>query len=387
MIKEIYSDVSVGIVFAPLSLTHGLTVENGVGEMQQYDISAGTWLPDWTLAPLVLRPWLSVTDPDGVIEDGEQQYTNTRWFLTEDCVEKELTTDSEFVVPVTGEDVGILVVKRNASPGHPLSLRFEGDYADTRTGEVHHVVETKVLMCESVATPPVLTVDQAEMTYYNPVRATSHSLLVHASLKVGADEVDAANREFVWEMLRDDGTWSAVGEETTDYCVEVSDDGTEATVYMSHMGKSLDLRVRARYDAYGNPGGVTLDAGCPEAVMHFRRKLTKLHPIPMVFRRLSHGQTSIPVQGLVEDCIGVIDNAEEFFKLNWYTAIGQANGSLVFSSTPVAEGANTTLPTTAVHKSYGGHVRLGITDRGWLRSLTINGSSLTVGGKILLVKA
>ena len=62
----------------------------------------------------------------------------------------------------------MLAVKRNASPGKPLTLRFEGEYADTRTGEVRRVVMSHTLVCEGVAALPQLTIDQPETVWYYP---------------------------------------------------------------------------------------------------------------------------------------------------------------------------------------------------------------------------
>lgn len=385
--NEIFSEVDVAVVRSPLVMAHGLTTEGGKSSMQQFDISTGTWLPDWTKAWVVIRPWLDVIDPDGLTPSGNKEYTNPHWFLTENGVESEIVSGSDFTITTTGEGIGTLVVKRNASATSPMTLRFEGEYVDAIRGEVRKIIDTIPLICESTTSLPVLTLDQPETFWFDPVRTSSREIIVKASLKAGGMEVDAANREFVWEMKRHDGSWSAPGTEVTDEDVDISADGTEAHIHLDLIGYRLELRCRAKYDAYGNPSAVTLDAGAPAASMVIVRRMRKVMPVGLMPKRISRGRTSVPAEAIINDGLGNIPNPEEHFLIQWYTATGQANGSLTYGSTPVATGAKVNIPTAAVAQAYGGKVRVGVADRGPLKYLTIDGKVLTLGGKKLMVKA
>lgn len=385
--NEIFSEVDVAVAYSPVTMSHGLTTEGGKGSMQQFDITTGTWLPDWTKAWVVIRPWLNVTDPDGLTPSGDKAWTNPRWFLTEDGTEREITTGADFTVTDSGEDAGVLVVKRNASPGTPLTLRFEGEYVDTARGSVRKVVMTQTLICESVTPPLTLTLDQPETFWFDPVRSTSRDIVVKASLRAGETEIEAAKREFVWEMKRPDGTWSAPGTEATDEDVDISADGTEAHIHLDLIGYRLELRCRAKYDADGNPSAVVLDADAPTASMVIVRRMRKVMPVGLMPKRISPGQKSVQAEAVINDGLGNIQNPDDFFQISWYTATGQANGSLSYGSTPVATGSKVDIPTADVTKAYGGKVRIGVSDRGPLKYLTIDGKVLTAGGKKLMVKA
>lgn len=387
MAREIFSEIDVAVVCSPVTLSHGLTTEGAGGSMQQYDIAAGTWLPDWTKAWVVVRPWLNITDPDGLLPSGAAQWTNPHWYLSEDGVETEIVSGTDFTVHSSGEDAGVLVVKRNTRAGSPMTLRFEGEFVDAVRGDVRKVVMTLPLVCESVSTPPVLTLDQAPTVLYDPIRSASDSVTLHALLKVGESEVDAAKRLFVWEMKRPDGTWTEAGTEVTDEDVEVSADGTEATVRLDLMGRRLDLRCRARFDPYGNPASVALEADSPTAYVTFIRRLRKVWPVGLMPRRIHSWQKSIKAEAVVNDGVGVVENAEAIFRISWHTATGQSNGSLNYGPTPVAVGAKVDIPTDAISRAYGGKVRVGLSDRGPLKYLTVDGKVLTVGGKKLMAKA
>lgn len=152
MATEFFSEIDVQVAYSPLTLTYGIAAETAVGTMQMYDMSSGEYVPDWTVAHPVLRPWLDVQDPDGFIPSGTKTYANPRWTAIEDGKERAITaSDKDYSIILSGDDAGVIAVKRNASPGKPLTLRFEGEYADTRTGEVRRVVMSHTLVCEGVA--------------------------------------------------------------------------------------------------------------------------------------------------------------------------------------------------------------------------------------------
>ena len=385
--NEIYSEIDVAVAYSPATLSHGLTTEGSTGSMQQFDITTGTWLPDWTKAWVVIKPWLHVADPDGLTPSGAKIWTNPHWFLTENGTEKEIVSGADFLITDSGEDTGTLVVKRNASPGSPLTLRFEGEYVDTVRSQVRRVVMTQTLVCESVTPPLTLTLDRPDTFWYDPVRSTDHELKIRACLRAGDMEIEASKREFVWEMKRDDGSWSAPGTEVTDEDVDISADGTEASVHLKLIGRRLELRCRAKYDAYGNPSAVVLDADAPTASMVIVRRMRKVSVTGLMPQRISPGQRTLAAEARVSDGLGEIPDPDEHFRIPWYTATGQANGSLSYGSSPVATGSKVNIPTAAVTQAYGGKVRVGVADRGPLKYLTVDGKVLTVGGKKLMVKA
>lgn len=386
MATEFFSELDVQVAYSPLTLTYGIAAGTAVGSMQAYDMSSGEYVPDWTVAHPVLRPWLDVQDPDGFIPSGPKTYANPKWTAIEDGKERAITaSDNDYSLTLAGDDAGALAVRRNAVPGRPLTLRFEGEYADTRTGEVRRVVMDHTLVCEGVSAQPELTIDQPGTVWHYPLRAVSNELTVNAALRTGDADVEAANRIFVWERLRDTGAWTEVGSTLTDYDITISADGAQARVRLDLMGQRLDLRVRARYDAYGNPASVALGAGSPSAALAVIRRL-----VPGLVTVTGPGRIA-PTMGHAEyeahmtDGKGIIPDAGKVVTFSWYTARGMADGSVSYGS-PVATGQKVRIPVTALSGSLGGKVRVGVSDSGWLKALTTDGALLTVGGRILVAR-
>lgn len=386
MATEFFTETDVQVVYSPLTLTYGITACTAVGTMQAYDMSSGEYVPDWTVAHPVLRPWLDVQDPDGFIPSGPKTYANPRWTAIEDGKERAITaSDNDYSLTLSGDDTGTLAVRRNAVPGKPLTLRFEGEYADTRTGEIRRVVMTHTMVCEGVSALPELTIDQPETVWYYPLRADSKELTVNAALRIGDADVEAANRIFVWERLRDTGAWTEVGSTLADYDITISADGTQAKVSLDLIGQRLDLRVRARYDAYGNPASVALGASSPSAALAVIRRLMPGRVAITGPGCIHPSMTHVDYEAHMSDGKGIIPDAGNLFAFSWYTAKCMADGSVTYGS-PVATGQKARIPVSAFSEGFGGKVKVGVSDLGWLKALTIDGAYLTVDGKILVAK-
>ena len=62
--------VKIDFNFHPLKIIHGLGPVGSVPPSQSYDATQNIWLPDYTLANLVLQEKVVLHDPDGIIPDG-----------------------------------------------------------------------------------------------------------------------------------------------------------------------------------------------------------------------------------------------------------------------------------------------------------------------------
>ena len=240
------SEIQIGRIYSPLTLSPGITVEGNVPDVQQYDMAANTYEPDYTLTNLVLVPAMDVSDPDGIIPAGNATLANMQWTLVEDGAETAITAASpDFAVGTDGR----LTIKRNCQPQNPMTFRFEAEFLDQRTGEVHRMVETHQVDCEGVSQRPVLTLDTSGLIAYDPVRDGEAVRKVKASLAIWGEEVPAANRTFVWQK-RDmyDNVWADIdGSDVMDYDVSLSADKTELSVKLWLIGKRIDIRCYAKY--------------------------------------------------------------------------------------------------------------------------------------------
>lgn len=353
--------------FKPLQLDLSFLVDGSVPDKQNYDGDSNTYTPDYTLTPLIIQPRISRMDKDEVLPAGllNQDLANVKWYEIQGGTTTLIEdSNTNYEITRSGAQAGRIKVKRNAEPKNPITLQFYAEYADARTGQVHTIQGTHLIVCDNAtAYIPLLVLDAADQTIYNPL-VDADTQTVHASLRLGASECPAANRAFVWEIFRDDNTWTTVGSDTVlDYDVTVSADGTYVTVNRTLMGDQLLLRCRAKYAPNGNPAGVTLTDAAPAKIVAFVRRIPKYEfDIVGAPVNIPAGIVAIAPETYVWDVNGPIDNPERELLPLWYIATNKASGTL--SYTQVAHGSKPTIPTAAMSSVYGGVIGLDVIDVG-----------------------
>ena len=355
--------------FRPLQLNVSMVVEGGVSDSQNYDADTDTYTPDYTIdaSNLILQPQVGRLDKDEVLTPGliNQDLTNVVWYevnsgAADTTIDK---SNTDFEVVASGAKAGRLRIKKNAKPQIPMNLRFEADYKDPRTNQVYHIIKTYQVQCKNATQyTPLLVLDAAEQTIYNPL-SDPDKQTVHASLRLGANECEEAKRLFVWEVMREDGTFSTVGEDTTlDYDVEVSTDGASCTVNRSLMGAELYLRCRAKYSAEGNPSSVQLSDNAPTKLVAFIRRIPKFeYDIGELPTNLPSGLLAIAPAAKIWNTNGMIESPERELLPLWYVA---TNGTGTLSYSLIAHGMNPTLSTAKVSTTLGGVYGLDVKDMG-----------------------
>lgn len=354
--------------FKPLQINVSMVVEGGVSDSQNYDADTDTYTPDYTIdaSNLIVQPNIGRLDKDEILTPGliNQDLTNIVWYEVNsgkaDTVIDKSNTSYEIVT--SGAKAGRIKVKKNAKPQIPLNLRFEADYKDPRTNQVHHIIKPYQVQCKnSTQYTPLLVLDAAAQTIYNPL-SDPDKQTVHASLRLGANECPAEKRLFVWEVMREDGTFSTVGSDILDYDVEVSEDGSSCTVNRNLMGAELYLRCRAKYSAEGNPSSVQLSDNAPTKLVAFIRRIPKFEfDIGELPTNLPSGLLAIAPTAKIWNTNGVIDNPERELLPLWYVA---TNGTGTLNYSLIAHGMNPTLSTEKVSNTAGGVYGLDVKDVG-----------------------
>ena len=353
--------------FKPLRISRTIAVDGSVPSRQTYNAESGLFTPDYTLTPLIIQPRIGQMDKNEILVSGSINHllSNIRWYEIIDGTKTIITTtNTNYEVTTSGTDAGRIKVKKNSEPQHPITLEFYAEYADSRTGQLHVIQDTFQIMCRMSASLPMVYLDAADQTIYDPLIDAADQV-VHAQLKLGTAECAAANRIFVWELLRDDGTWSEVGAEPAlDYCVDVADDGDSCTVHRDLMGASMGLRCRAKYDAEGSPASVTLDDGSPCKVLQFVRRIHKFdYDIVDCPVNIPAGLLAIAPRASIFDTKGEIENPERELMVLWYVATNKPIGSLSYNL--IAHGkAPDTLPTSASDAKHGAVYGIDVKDVG-----------------------
>ncbi len=354
--------------FKPLQINVSMVVEGGVSDSQNYDADTDTYTPDYTIdaSNLVVQPEIGRLDKDEILTPGliNQDLTNIAWYEVNsgkaDTVIDKSNTSYEIVA--SGAKAGRIKIKKNAKPQIPMNLRFEADYKDPRTNQVHHIIKPYQVQCKNATQyTPLLVLDAAAQTIYNPL-SDPDKQTVHASLRLGANECPTEKRLFVWEVMREDGTFSTVGSDILDYDVEVSEDGGSCTVNRSLMGAELYLRCRAKYSAEGNPSSVQLSDNAPTKLVAFIRRIPKFEfDIGELPTNLPSGLLAIAPTAKIWNTNGTIDNPERELLPLWYVA---TNGTGTLNYSLIAHGMNPTLSTEKVSNTAGGVYGLDVKDVG-----------------------
>ncbi len=353
--------------FKPLQLNITISVDGSVPDKQNYNGDADEFTPDYTLVPLILQPQVSRLDKDEIVSPGNINtlLANVKWYEIISGVRTLiLAENTDYEVTTSGGQAGRIKVKKNAQPDIPITLEFYAEYLDDRTNQVVVIHATHIVKCgNSTAYMPELLLDAADQTIYNPL-IDPDSQTVHASLRVGAAECAAANRQFVWEVLRSDGTFTEVGQDDFDFELSVAADGASCTVNRSIMGDSVILRCRAKYDPDGSPGSVTLTAAAPQAIVAFVRRLPKYeYEIVGLPVNIPPGILAVCPEVYVWDVNGPVDNPENVLLPLWYIGTNIASGTPA-SYQQVAIGFAPTIPTAAMSELYGAVIGVEVKDPG-----------------------
>ena len=345
-----------------------MVVEGGVSDSQNYDADTDTYTPDYTInaSNLIVQPEIGRLDKDEILTPGliNQDLTNIAWYEVNsgkaDTVIDKSNTSYEIVA--SGAKAGRIKIKKNAKPQIPMNLRFEADYKDPRTNQVYHIIKPYQVQCKNATQyTPLLVLDAAAQTIYNPL-SDPDKQTVHASLRLGANECPTEKRLFVWEVMREDGTFSTVGSDILDYDVEVSEDGGSCTVNRNLMGAELYLRCRAKYSAEGDPSSVQLSDNAPTKLVAFIRRIPKFEfDIGELPTNLPSGLLAIAPTAKIWNTNGTIDNPERELLPLWYVA---TNGTGTLNYSLIAHGMNPTLSTEKVSNTAGGVYGLDVKDVG-----------------------
>jgi len=353
--------------FKPLQLNIAISVSGSVPDVQNYNGDADEFTPDYTITPLILQPLVSRLDKDEIVSPGNinDQLTNIKWYQIINSTRTQiLAANTDYEMTTSGGQAGRIKVKKNAQPEIPITLEFYAEYVDARTNQVIVIHATHIVKCgNATAFIPNLVLDAADQTIYNPL-IDPDSQTVHASLRVGTAECATANRQFVWEVLRSNGTWTTAGSDNSDYWLSVAQDGASCTVNRKQMGDEEIIRCRAKYDPDGNPGSVSLTDAAPCAVVVFRRRLPKYeYDIAGVPVNIPPGLLVLYPEVSIVDVNGPVENPQNVLLPVWYIGTNRASGTPA-SYAVVAHGFAPAISTAAMSQQYGAVIGVEVKDPG-----------------------
>ena len=315
--------------YDPLSL--GFVIkEIGGGIKQVYYADSNQYVPNRSLAPLILVPEIQVVDPDKIIPyaDIASQLVAARWYLNSVTSASQVTVyeddpggnTADFALSRTYKSG--LVVRKNVPQTQPVSLFFQGEYYDSRRGSNILITGAALLTstsnAESVAAPVVI-LDKPSSWIFNPLKGIAKHT-INAFMFRGGNQVPNTNIAFFWYKVKN-GVESLI--DTAKDLFYVSGKNANGTwnssivVDPDYMEKT-HIRCRADYFEGTRPTSPT-QGNMAETV--FKRRFPHSLKAELIIRTgdlVKSDVNTIIAEAQVKTNGSVISNPGRFFFFRWY---------------------------------------------------------------------
>lgn len=328
----------LGVVKDPPFVSIALVASGGISDLQKYDASSGSYDPDYTITPLTIEPSIAVVDnstPFGAV-NARTLLTNIHWYEIGPSGNTEITFNGS-TPSIPGyatldntegsATAGRLQVAKNAAPGAPIQLLFKAvlvvgpdSYKIERTFSVKCRDNTPSVRCKF---------DAPGGEFYNPIH-DADDLKIRLDVWENDKPCPAANFIPVWEVFRDDNSWSEYGSDVTDYWLDIATDKMSAVLHRPLMGDEASIRVRLRYDADGNPSSVTLSPTSivPSCTFNTHRTYGNYQTrLEGVTNTLADWVKEVRPKVVFKDGKGDIQNPSKYFAIDFYAR--KADGSAI----------------------------------------------------------
>lgn len=236
-------------VFDALNLVKGIKAVGGP-DHQTYYIESDVYAPDRRITPLILQPYVEVSDPNGVIPAGDKvgELSSASWYIGEAILankitakESEATLDTPFAI---GEN-NALHVRKNSTKS--ILLIFEGEYLDIRKDKNIHISLTYTLTTTSnteVKPAPKLMLSKPQSWKYCPLEDQTKAV-IEATVSQDSKLYQSAVQ---WVKVEDDKE-TLIGEDDSFYLEGQNTD--RLTINPSLMGSTL-IRAKNHDEVFYN---------------------------------------------------------------------------------------------------------------------------------------
>lgn len=376
----------LSIAHRPLQTSGAIEVSGSVPARQVYQADLGEHTPDYTLTPLTLFPRCNATNPDSLTKGAcvNASLTNLKWYQTLDGTRTLIaTTDAGYAITQSGEEKGKIQVKKNVSPGHPLTLDFYAEYTDSgRTGYTMVYRYTFLITCvDGSEAAPTLVIDSPSGGLdWNPLRDQAQQKLTAQLLVSGEDVTATAKCKIFFYRKLSTGSLELISDGNGDNDWEVVSIAKAAlTIDRNYIGHEQTYVVKASYDKDGSPAS-TPDEGIGMAVTTIRRRIPALEcDWQGVPQQVPDGTSVIRPKPIVRDTKGVLDDPWDVLVANWYKASSAAG-----TYSLAAQGEAPSIPFTD-----GMMLKLEVADRGPYAAVTNEDGTKYIAdsaGKVIMAR-
>ena len=231
----------IPVYIDPYSFMADIQVLSG-NPVQNYNKDTNTYEPDRVLIPCVLMPYVSVSDPEGVM-GGIRDITGAEWYegAPKPDGSNRIVNGTDYQVSAAGKPQYSLTVKKNIDYNSPVEIHCILSFTDTRRNKQVNVERSIVLRTTIFDSKNYsLKMDKPASYTINPLAVTPDAEgkwieEITAQLYSGSTPVPDANAAYWWEVL-DKGVWREFNETELAFCV----DGKNGGIW----GKKLTIDAR-----------------------------------------------------------------------------------------------------------------------------------------------
>lgn len=362
---------SAYILYQPLSVSLSLEVAGGSLNQNRNGLT-GEYEPDRSLFPLVLRPRLMITDPDGLLDQGDHSsdLVDTRWYIGSDESGEMITSQTDGFTLGT---YGTLTVKRNVAPDQPVNLFFSCAFIDPRTGKTFRkTCVTTLSSVSSVQFNLSLEIDAALKMAVSPFR-NNQTRKITATMHNGSDIVADTDAVYLWQV-RDGASFRSI---TADDLFYVSGQNTKTLTIDRRFIDKETIRVMA---------------------YHKSHQEQKLYAQTRVFRwygqwderetiergRFIRPDTSeIEVRAVIDTPKGQVTSPADYYDITHIKTTNEAGAR----QDVIGYGERVVLPATQVNRKDAVTVfGIDVKELTALRACTVGGKIALVNGKIMTIR-
>ncbi len=319
----------IGIVYNPLNISTMMVVRGG-SLTQTHCAETGEYVPDRSLTPLVIRPAVYVSDPDGIIGDGEVSLTGILWYEIPQDMLGQITDGayvtgelSRYLITAATEgysvaEDGTLTVTKNIAYLDPKVLVFTAAYPDARSGKVLRIQATATLSTLSLAEAATLTLDKPASFVFNPV-TDSGVRTVKATLLLGGAAPDAGRCKAAYWWYKTIGGVESLIDADEDLFYESGQNTDTLTVDPRYVDGQVKIACKAEYALPGESLPASPTSDCLTAETTVVRRYPDYD-----FEHFVHGgvEVSPNAEKVKNECVvtigrEVVVNPSEHFHIRW----------------------------------------------------------------------
>lgn len=258
-------DVQVHI--DPYSFLAEIQVLSG-NPVQNYNKDTNDYEPDRSLIPCVLMPYISVQDPEGLM-NGSQAITGAEWYegAPKSDGSNRIVNNDDYVISATGKPTYSLTVKKNVDYNNPIELHCIFSITDKRKN-TQEKFERSIVLRTSIfdSNNYSLKINRPKGWTINPLEVVPNSkgewlYDITAQIYSGEDIVADANAAFWWQIL-DGTTWRDFTDDELEVFVSGKNaDGTwsKTLTLDARFFRNISVRVRGAYYTGTRPSSPTSD--------------------------------------------------------------------------------------------------------------------------------